>query len=182
MPSAALRRALPVMMTATHQLLELGVGSGVIGQHRVGLPAAASLSVVADTGWLAMALDDGRWDRALAVGAGTAMAAPVLHYTLFPWRLRFGVPVLEEAEGLKGLPLAGYVALLYAWGFSGASAARQLPRSSRRWTLAGIALAIWFRQVAFSHLVWIRSEARRNPRWWNRAWWDGGSRIRNREL
>ena len=66
-----------------------------------------------------MALDDGRWDRALAVGAGTAMAAPVLHYTLFPWRLRFGVPVLEEAEGLKGLPLAGYVALLYAWASRG---------------------------------------------------------------
>ena len=59
MPSAALRRALPAVMTTTHQLLELGVGSGVIGsgvigQHRVGLPAAAGLFLVADTGWLAM--------------------------------------------------------------------------------------------------------------------------------
>lgn len=102
-------------MTASHQVLELCVGSGVIGQHRVGLPAAATLSILADAGWVAMARDDHRWDRVLALGAGTAIAAPALHYTLFPWRLRFGLPILKEAEGLKGIPLAGYVALLYAW-------------------------------------------------------------------
>ena len=118
----------------------------------------------------ATALADRRWDRALALGAGTAMAAPALHYTLFPWRVRFGLPVLEEAEGLEGLPLAGYVALLYVWGVSGVLATRQLPKSSRRWTLAGIGLAVAFRQLAARHLVWIQAEARRNPRWWNRAW------------
>ncbi len=142
----------------------------MIGQHRVGLPTAAALSVLADVGWVAMALDHRGWDRALAVGAGTALAAPALHYTLFPWRLRFGVPVLAEAEGQHGLALTGYVALLYLWGASGVVAALQLPRSSRRWTLAGMALAMAFRQLASSHLVWIQQEARRNPQWWNRAW------------
>ena len=98
------------------------------------------------------------------------MAAPALHYTLFPWRLRFGLPVLEEAEGLKGLPLTGYVALLYLWGISGVAGTRQLPANSRRWTLAGIAVAVAFRQLASRHLDWIQAEARRNPQWWNRAW------------
>ena len=157
-------------MTAAHQLLELCAGSGIIGQHRVGLPAAATLSMLTDAGWAAMALGDRRWDRALAVGAGTAMAAPALHYTLFPWRPRFGLPVLEEAEGLQGWPLTGYVVLLYAWGVSGVAAAAQLPRGTRRWTLAGVGLAVAFRQLAFRHLIWIRAEAARNPRWWNRAW------------
>ena len=170
MPSHVQGRALPPLMTAAHQLFELCAGSGVIGQRRVGLPGAATLSIVVDAGWLAMALADRRWDRALAVGAGTAMAAPVLHYTLFPWRLRFGLPVLEEAEGLEGWPLAGYVALLYAWGISGVVAAGQLPRGARRWTLAGVGLTVGFRQLAFAQLVWIRAEAAHNPRWWNRAW------------
>ena len=158
------------MMTAAHQLFELCAGSGLIGQHRVGLPVAGMLSIMVDAGWVAMGLGDRRWDRVLALGAGTAMAAPALHYTLFPWRLQFGFPVLEEAEGLRGLPLTGYVALLYAWGISGVAATRQLPVSSRRWTLAGIGLAVAFRQLASHHLEWIQAEARRNPQWWNRAW------------
>ena len=86
MPSGARLTALPAVMTAGHQLLELCGGSGVIGQHRVGLPAAATLSLLADAGWVGIALADSRWDRALALGAGTAMAAPALHYTLVPWR------------------------------------------------------------------------------------------------
>ena len=152
-------------------------GSGIIGQHRVGLPAAATLSILADAGWAAMGLGDRRWQRALAVGAGTAMAAPALHYTLFPWQLRFGLPVLEEAEGLEGWPLAVYVALLYAWGISGVAATRQLPRHNRRWTLAGVGLAVAFRQLALAHLIWIRAEVARNPQWWNRAWVPQGSRF-----
>ena len=170
MPCSAFVAVLPAATTAGHQLVELCLGSGVIGQHRVGLPTAAALSILADTGWAAMALDARGWHRSLAFGAGTAIAAPALHYTLFPWRLRFGVPVLDEAEGQHGLALGGYGALLYVWGISGLAAIRQLPRSSRRWTFAGMALAVGFRQLASSHLTWIRKEAVRNPRWWNRAW------------
>ena len=170
MRSSAFRAALPGAATAGHQLLELCLGSGVIGQHRVGLPAATALSLMVDGGWVAMALAQRRWDRAVALGAGTAIAAPVLHYTLFPWRLRFGVPVLEEAEGQHGVALIAYQVVLYVWGLSGVAATRQLPKSTRPWTLAGMAVALGFRQLASSHLTWIRQEARRNPRWWNRAW------------
>ena len=170
MRSSRFVAALPAVTTAGHQLVELCLGSGVIGQHRVGLPAATAVSLMVDAGWVALALDQRPWNRALALGGGTAIAAPVLHYTLFPWRFRFGVPVLEEAEGQQGLALLGYVALLYVWSLSGVAATRQLPGSSRRWTFIGMAAAVAFRQLAFSHLTWIRQEARRNPRWWNRAW------------
>ena len=173
--SSAHRRALPAVMTAAHQLLELSTGSGIIGQHRVGLPAAATVSILTDAGWAAMALGDRGWERALAVGAGAPTPPLARHCTLFPWRLRFGLPILEEAEGLEGWPLAVYVALLYAWGISGVAAARQLPRRSRRWTLAGVGLAVAFRQLALAHLIWIRAEAARNPQWWNRAWVPHGS-------
>jgi hypothetical protein len=111
----------------------------------------------------------------LAMGAGAAMAAPALHYRRSPWQLRFGLPILEEAEGLEGWPLAGYVALLCAWGIAGVAAARQLPRASRRWTLAGVGLAVAFRELARGHLIWIRAEGTRNPQWWNRAWVPPGS-------
>ncbi len=118
MTSSGFLAALPTA-AGGHQLLELCLGSGVIGQHRVGLPAATTLSLVVDAGWVAMALDQRGWDRALALDAGTAIAARVLHYTLFPWRIGFGVPVLEEAEGQRGRALMAHQVLLYVWGLSG---------------------------------------------------------------
>lgn len=129
------RLALPGVMTAAHQALELGFGSGVIGQRHVGLAPAVALAVLADAGEVALALDRRRWDRTLAMAAGTAVAASALHFTLFPWRLRFGVPVLEEAEGLQGGRLAGYVVVLYAWGAAGAAAGLAIPSGRRRWML-----------------------------------------------
>lgn len=171
MSSRRVLLSLPGALTAGHQLVELGAGSGVIGQRHVGLVPAASLSLLTDAVWVAAALRDrGRWERAMAVGAGTAMAAPVLHYTLFPWRLRFGVPVLVEAEGLRGPPLVGYVALLYAWAGAGVLALIAVPRRRRRWALLGVGLAAAFRQLAADHAGWIAAESTRNAQWWNRAW------------
>jgi len=91
-------------------VFELAVGSGVIGQARVGLVPAAGLSAALDIAWVAAALAPRRdWDRALSAGAGVAVAAPALHYILFPWRIRHGAPVLAEAEGLRPrLLLAAY--------------------------------------------------------------------------
>lgn len=163
--------SLPGALTAGHQLVELCAGSGVIGQRHVGLLPAASLSMLTDALLVAAALEGrGRWETAVAVGAGTAMAAPVLHYTLFPWRLRLGLPVLVEAEGLRGRPLVGYVALLYAWAGAGALATTHLSRGRRRWALLGVGMAVGFRQLAADHAKWIAAESVRNPQWWNRAW------------
>ncbi|MEW6472826.1 MAG: hypothetical protein AB1679_11195 [Actinomycetota bacterium] len=153
-----------------HQAFELAAGSGVIGQRHIGLTPAAAVAASTDVAWVAAAVaDDRRWGRMLAVGAGAALAAPVLHYTLFPWRVRRGLPVLVEAEGLRGQPLVAYVVLLYIWGVSGAIASAAIPSGQRRWILLGLAGAVAFRQLAAAHVAWIREESDRNPRWWNRA-------------
>ena len=99
-----LPRGLPGALTFAHQAFELLAGSGIIGQRHVGLVPAAALAIAADAGCVAATADrDREWDRLLALAAATALAAPPLHYTLFPWRLRWGLPVLTEAEGLRGI-------------------------------------------------------------------------------
>lgn len=168
---APLTRALPGFATSAHQLFELLAGSGVIGQARVGLPAAAGASALLDAAWIAAAMDRERWDRTLAAGAGMAVVAPVLHYTLFPSTLRRGLPTLLEAEGLDGPALAAYNGLLYVWAVAGLVGLSRVPVGVRRWALLGVVLATAFRHVAEEHLEWIQQEARRNPRWWNRSWW-----------
>ena len=168
MPPGAPVKALPAAMTAAHQLLELCAGSG---------SSASTQSVYqprrASRWWLT---PDGRPSRCPTAagnelwhsrGYGDGRTRPALHTVSVAGPVRSPGP--RGSGGLEGLPLAAYVALLYLWGLSGVLASRQLPRSSRRWTLAGIGLAVAFRQLAFRHLVWIQAEARRNPRWWNLA-------------
>lgn len=151
MNSRQARLALPGVLTAAHQALELGFGSGIIGQRHVGLAPAVALAVLADAGEVTLALDRPRWGRILAMAAGTAVAASALHFTLFPWRLRFGVPVLAEGEGLHDGRLAAYVVVLYAWGAAGAAAAFAIPPGRRRWTFAGVAAAAGFSPIGIRH-------------------------------
>ena len=172
MRRSRLRRCLPGLATSAHQVFELAVGSGVIGQARVGLPAATALSALLDAAWVAAALDRRRgWDRLLSAGAGAALAAPALHFSLFPWSLSHGVPVLSEAEGLRrGPALAAYNAVLYGWALAGVTGLVHAQRGRRRWAIVGVAAATAFRSLAREHLLWIREEGRRRPAWWNRAW------------
>lgn len=142
----------------------------MIGQRFVGLRAAAALSLSIDAACAAAALDGSdRWHRLVAATAGASIAAPLLHATLFPVRLRWVVPVLIEPEGLQGREAVAYVALLYGWAGAGVVAACQVPRQRRRWVLVGASAALAFRQLAADHLRWIRAETHRNPQWWNRA-------------
>ena len=53
-----------------------------------------------DTGWIYAATREEPPERLLAFGAGVAIMTPLLHFTLFPWRVRKAVPVLTQAEGL----------------------------------------------------------------------------------
>ncbi len=157
-------------MTAVHQAVELAFGTGVIGQSSVGLGPAIAASVLLDGGWVALARR-GRADRLLAFLSGVALGVPAIHFTLWPWKLNRGVPVLTEAEGLPERLMPAYNAILYGWAAAGAAAlvADTGPRH-RKWSLAGMASVLAFRPVAQSHFRWMAAEARRNPRWWNRAW------------
>lgn len=157
--------------TTAHQVLELALGTGIIGQAQAGFPGAIAASTLMDAGWLIAATRERPPERLLAFGAGVAMATPALHFTLWPWRVRRGVPVLTEAEGLPESVMPLYNAVLYAWAGAGALAAiRDTPRSHLPWVLAGVVAVIRIRPVAQRHFAWMAVEAQRNPRWWNRSW------------
>src|SRR4051794_23373464 len=92
--------ALAGLMCAVHQGVELGLGTGIIGQAQAGFPAAIALSTALDGGWIAAGLRRRPPERLLAYLAGIALGVPFIHFTLWPWSVRRGVPVLDEAEGL----------------------------------------------------------------------------------
>jgi hypothetical protein len=158
-------------MTTTHQVLELVLGTGIIGQAQSGFAGALAASTAVDVGWLYAASRKEPPERLLAFGAGVAIMTPLLHFTLFPWRVRKAVPVLIEAEGLPPSIMPLYNAVLYAWAGSGVlAAARDTPRRHLPFVLAGIFAVIAIRPMAKQHFAWMEREAVRNPRWWNRSW------------
>lgn len=157
---------------AVHETFELAAGTGIIAQAQLGLPGAIAASALMLTTWARQATRRRPNDDAtLAAAAGVSVAVPVIHFTIWPWRVTRGLPVLTEAEGLPRRLLPAYNAVLYAWGISGVLALiRDTRRGRRRYGLAGIAAAAAFRPVAVHHFRWLEAEAQRNPRWWNRAW------------
>src|SRR4051812_45283341 len=111
--------ALAGLMCATHQSLELALGTGIIGQAQAGFPGAVALSVALDGGWVAAGLSRRSPERLQAYLAGIAVGVPFIHFTLWPWSVRRGVPVLDEAEGLPASAMGPYNAVLYAWAGAG---------------------------------------------------------------
>lgn len=47
---------------------------------------------------------------------------------------------------------------------------RETPRSQRLLALPGVASVLVARKPIERHFAWMAEDARRNPRWWNRAW------------
>jgi len=157
--------------TAAHHLFELGAGTGLVFQPYIGLGRAAALWSVALPGWFAAAARGSkRWDRPLAFLAGLSIGGAAVHFTLWPSRVRMGVPVLVEAEGLRPEQLPAYNAVLYVWATSAVAAlAVETPARDRRWALAGMVAAVPLRWSARHHFAWIKEQARIHPTWWNRA-------------
>jgi hypothetical protein len=155
---------------AAHHAFELGAGTGLIFQPELGLGGAAALWGTWFPAWVAAARwGSRRWDRPLAFGAGMSVGAVVLHYRLWAWERRRGLPWLTEAEGLRREQLGAYNAVLYAWGAAAAlAAALETPRRWR-WAAAGFGAAQLFRGRARRHFEWVREQAATDPAWWNRA-------------
>jgi hypothetical protein len=106
----------------------------------------------------------------LAFLAGLAVGGAAVHYTLWPSRRKFGLPVLTQAEGLKPELLPAYNAVLYAWALAAlTSLAVETPHGVRKWAPVGILAAVPLRFSARHHFTWIKEQARRSPAWWNRA-------------
>ena len=170
-PIARPLHTLTAAATAAHHLFELGAGTGLVFQPYLGLGPAAALWSVSLPGWLAAAARGStRWDRPLAFLAGLSIGGATVHFTLWPFEVRHGLPRLVEAEGLRDEQLPAYNAVLYVWALAAAAAlALETPRRARGFALAGALAAVPLRWSARHHFTWIKEQARINPAWWNRA-------------
>ena len=158
-------------LTALHQIVELAAGTGVIGASRLGLPGAIAASIALDGGWIALARSRRRAPRTLALLSGIAVGVPAIHFVLWPWQTRRGVPWLTEAEGLPPRLMDAYNGILYAWGAAGLLALLlETPRRYRPWAVAGAASVFVARPEIEAHFRWMAKEGKRHPAWWNRAW------------
>ncbi len=156
---------------ATHHAFELACGVGLVFQPYLGMTGASMLWGSVFPAWFGVARrGSGRWDRPLAYAAGMSVGGAVLHFALWPWSTRRGLPLLDEAEGLPPEAMPAYNAIIWIWG---ASATVALVRETRRrdlpLALFGALSAFGLRPSARRHFDWVREQARVRPAWWNRA-------------
>jgi hypothetical protein len=163
--------ALAVLGTAAHHGYELHAGVGLVFQPFMGLGGSlAYWSTNLPALLWAAARGGERFDGPLAFANGTALAGAAVHFTIWPWTLRRGVPVLTEAEGLSSRQLPAYNAILWAWALASALAlARETPKGARRWFVLGLFNGLPLRLSAKHHFAWAAEQARTNPAWWNRG-------------
>lgn len=154
-----------------HHGFELGAGVGLVFQPELGLPGSALLWAALVGADLAVtAPRSSGADRVRAAAAGLALAGVAVHYVVWPWELRRGLPRLQEAEGLGAAQLPYYDAVLLGWAAaSAASLVVDVAPARRRWALVGLAALAPLVGSARHHFRWVREEAVRAPAWWNRA-------------
>lgn len=154
-----------------HHGFELAHGVGLVFQPELGLGGAAAL-------WFAvvggeMALASRRWrggGRLRATAAGMSLAGVLVHYVLWPWEVRGGIPRLVAAEGLPANRLGWYDAILLGWAGTAALAlVADSATGERRWVVLGVLAAPVLVRSARYHFTWVREAAVRAPAWWNRA-------------
>ena len=161
--------------TAAHHVFELASGVGLVFQPYLGMAGAGALWGVVLPAWLVVAVRGSeRWRLPLAFAAGMGLGGAALHFALWPWSLRRGVPMLEEAEGLRPAAMPAYNAVVWAWGIAAAGAiVRETSGRDRPVALAGATAAFALAPSARRHFAWVREQARVRPAWWNRALAEG---------
>jgi hypothetical protein len=163
--------AMTVLGTAAHHGFELNAGVGLVFQPYLGLGGSiaywgANLPFL----FWAAARGGERFDKPLAFGSGSALGGMLVHFTIWPWKTRAGLPLLTEAEGLSPEQLPAYNAILWAWALAAVLACwRETPKGARRWFVLGVVNALPLRASAKHHFVWASEQARTNPAWWNRG-------------
>jgi hypothetical protein len=120
---------------------------------------------------LAAALREGEGARRLsAFSAGIGVAGVAVHFKAWPWSLHGGLPMLDEAEGLRDDQLPAYNAVLWAWGVASAlSLLTETRRGSRRFALTGLLNFPILLASAQHHFRWAREQAQREPERWSAA-------------
>jgi len=149
----------------------LAGGVGLVLRPPLCLVWAGAFWATTLRGWAALsARGSGRWDGLLAFLAGMSAGAGLVHYTIWPVRVRRGFPVLVAGEGLRPRDLPAYNTILYVWTAAAAAAlVAETSRAARGWAAPGFLVPFLLRANIRHHFDWIRDQAAANPAWWNRA-------------
>lgn len=154
-----------------HNAFETRAGVGLVFEPQLGRRGAYVLwSALIPLGLLAAA-GNGKWaERLSAYNAGIGVAGVAVHFVAWPWSSHGGLPMLDEAEGLREDQLPAYNAVLWAWGIARAlSLLTETRRESRRFALAGLLNLPVLLASARHHFRWAREQARRDPERWSAA-------------
>jgi hypothetical protein len=154
-----------------HNAFETRAGVGLVFEPQLGRRGSYALwGSLIPLGLMAAARDD-RWAEHLsALNAGIGVAGVAVHFKAWPWSLHKGLPMLDEAEGLREDQLPAYNAVLWAWGISSTlSLLSETKRGSRSFALAGLLNFPILLVSAKHHFRWAREQAKRNPERWSAA-------------
>ncbi len=167
------RRPFTVMTalgTAAHHTFEVRAGVGLVFEPFIGRRGAIALWAIGLPAWaIAAWLGEGKAvERWLALNNGAGLGGGIVHYVVWPWELRGGIPQLVEAEGMGPEQLPAYNRVLQLWVLAGALAlALETPRHARRWAFAGLLLGEPLRRSAIHHFRWAHQQAERDPERWS---------------
>jgi hypothetical protein len=158
-----------------HNAFETRAGVGLVFEPQLGRRGALALwSALIPLGLLAAAREGGGAERLSAFNAGIGAAGVAVHFRAWPWSLHGGLPMLDEAEGLREDQLPAYNAVLWAWGVASAlSLLTETRRGSGRFALAGLLNFPILLASARHHFRWARQQARLDPERWSAALLEG---------
>lgn len=163
--------ALSTLGLFAHNAFETRAGVGLVFEPQLGRRGAYALwSALIPLGLVAAARD-GRWsERLSAFNAGIGAAGVAVHFKAWPWSLHRGLPMLDEAEGLREDQLPAYNSVLWAWGIASTiSLLRETRRGSGGFAVAGLLNFPILLASAQHHFRWAREQAKREPERWSPA-------------
>jgi hypothetical protein len=155
-----------------HHGFETRAGVGLVFEPQLGRRGAYALWGMLFPLMLLSAARGGKMNERLsAINAGIGAAGVAVHFTAWPWSLHKGVPMLDEAEGLREDQLPAYNSVLWFWAIcSVLSLTTEADSKSRR--LGLVAAALNFPALLISarhHFRWAREQARLEPERWSPA-------------
>jgi hypothetical protein len=163
--------ALSTLGLFAHNAFETRAGVGLVFEPQLGRRGAYALWGALIPLGLAAAAREGRLaERLSAFNAGIGVAGVTVHFKAWPWSRHGGLPMLDEAEGLREDQLPAYNAVLWAWGVASAlSLLTETRRGSGRFAVAGLLNFPVLLASAQHHFRWAREQAQREPERWSAA-------------
>lgn len=138
-----------------HHGVELAAGIGLPGEPVLGRRLTGQAWTALLLGWFA-ADTRSRWRTAAAIANGAFQALALQHYLYWPWQLRWGIPILSNAEGLPDHRLPLYNAALLAITLGTTIDTLTGTRNSCRWHLVGLATLPAQYGSARHHARWLQ--------------------------